>query len=125
MPRYNAERYAGAKDAVLKWICEQSAAICNHPDVFSCTWVARGVNITLYMARKCMRDLAEDGYVKKSHEGGWSDWTGEIYCIHGYTLTQKGVEHPYYQRRLNEDMDWWNRAIKGEFDDEQEMRLLC
>lgn len=113
-----ADRYAWAKDACLKWICEHSAAICEHPTVFSCTWIAKGLNLTNYLARKCMRDLAAEGYVKRSHEGGWSDWTDQIYCIHGYELTKKGAEHPYYKRRLKEDMDWWNRAMKGEFDDE-------
>ena len=35
------------KDDALKWICEQSAEISDHPDVFSCTWIAKGTHESL------------------------------------------------------------------------------
>ena len=61
---------AEMKDDALKWICERAAAICNHPDVFSCTWIADGIHESVYKVRKYMKELEADGYVRKDHEGG-------------------------------------------------------
>lgn len=109
------------KDDALKWICRQSAAICNHPDVFSCTWIAKGIHESVYKVRKCMKELESDGYVKKDHEGGISDWTSEIYCIHGYSLTEKGCEHKYYKDAYDKDVEWWNKHLR-ESEGEHEQR---
>lgn len=109
------------KDDALKWICEQSAAICNHPDVFPCTWIASGIHESVYKVRKCMKELEADGYVKKDHEGGVYYWTGKIYCIHGYSLTVKGCEHKYYKDAYNKDVEWWDKHIR-ESEEEHEQR---
>ena len=86
------------KDDALKWICERSASISDHPDVFSCTWIAKGIHESVYKVRKYMKELEADGYVRKDHEGGIDDWTNEIYYIHGYSLTEKG-HNRYFIRK--------------------------
>ena len=53
------------KDDALKWICERSASISDHPDVFSCTWIAKGIHESVYKVRKYMKELETDGYVRK------------------------------------------------------------
>ena len=45
------------KDDALKWICERSASISDHPDVFSCTWIAKGIHESVYKVRKYMKEL--------------------------------------------------------------------
>ena len=99
------------KDDVLKWICEQSASISNHPNVFSCTWIANRIHESVYKVRKYMKELEADGYVRKDHEGGVDEWTCEIYCIHGYSLTGKGYEHKYYKDAYNREVEWWEKHI--------------
>ena len=99
-----------AKEEALKWIAEQTAAICNHPYVFSCTWIAKGINESVYKVRKYMKELEKEGYVKKSHEGGYDDWSGRIYCIHGYALTKKGSETDYYKEKHQTEVEYWNKA---------------
>lgn len=100
------------KDDALRYICLRSAAICEHGYVFPCTTIATGIKESVYKVRKYMKELAKEGYVVKSHEGGYSDWLGWIYCVHGYELTAKGTEHPYYQNELKAQMDWWEHALK-------------
>lgn len=95
------------KEQALKWIAEQSAAICNHPNVFPCTQIAKGIGEKTYKVRQYMKELEKDGYVSKSHEGGYDDWFDRIFCIHGYSLTQKGSETPFYKDRYESDMKFW------------------
>ena len=100
-----------AKEDALKWIAEQSAAICNHPYVFPCTWIAKDIGESVYKVRKYMKELEAEGYVKKDHEGGVDDWSATIYCIHGYSLTKKGTETQYYKDKYEEDKAWWAKHI--------------
>ncbi len=100
------------KEAALKWLAEQSASICMHPDVYPCTWIAEGIGQSVRKVRSWMRELEAEGFVKKCHEGGIDDWTGEIYCIHGYALTRKGKATPYYQEAYKREVDWINRALQ-------------
>ena len=102
------------KDKVLKCICEHDALIDNHPEVFPCTWISKYINESVYKVRKCMKELESDGYVKKSSEGGFDDGSCEIYCIHGYALTEKGYEHKYYKDALEKEIEWWNKQNKKE-----------
>lgn len=99
-------------DKCLKWICEQDASICNHPSTlicnhpstFSCTWIAEDTGIPVRKVRKIMKQLAADGYVFKNSEGGWDEWNGKLYCIHGYSVTKKAMQHEYWQNRYQEDV---------------------
>ena len=97
------------KDDALKWICEQSAAISNHPDVFSCTWIAEGIHESVYKVRKYMKELEAGGCVEKDYEGGIDYSTNKIYCIHGYSLTVKGREHKYYKGEYEKEVRWWDK----------------
>lgn len=96
-----------AKEDALKWIAEQTAAISNHPYVFSCTWIAKSIGESVHKVRKYMKELEKEGYVKKDHEGGYSEYTGNIYCIHGYSLTEKGAETEYYKDKEKAEMEYW------------------
>lgn len=105
-----------AKEDALKWVAEQTAAICNHPNVFPCTQIAKELNESLYKVRKYMKELESEGYVKKSYEGGYDDWTDRIYCIHGYSLTEKGADTEYYKDRYDIDVEYWNSVCNKEKD---------
>ena len=98
-------------DKCLKWICEQDASICDHPSVFSCTWIAEGTGIPVRKVRKIMKQLAADGYVFKNSEGGWDEWHGKLYCIHGYSVTKKATQLEYWQKRYQEDVAYWEDAM--------------
>ena len=102
------------KDKVLKYICEHDALIDGYPKVFPCTCISKYINESVYKVRKCMKELESDGYVKKSSEGGFDDGSCEIYCIHGYSLTEKGHNHKYYKDALEKEIEWWNKQNKKE-----------
>ena len=86
------------KDKVLKCICEHDALIDGYPKVFPCTCISKYIDESVYKVRKCMKELESDGYVKKSSEGGLDYWSCKIYCIHGYSLTEKG-HNRYFIRK--------------------------
>lgn len=96
----------------LKWICEEDAKIpvCLSYDggVYPCTWIAKDLGISVWKVRRIMKRLEAEGYVVKDHVGGWDEWTGNLYCIHGYSITQKAA-----------DTDWWKNKRKLE---EEEIR---
>ena len=101
---------SNGKQEVLKWICEQSAAICNHPYVFSCTWIADGIKQPVRKVRKWMKELEIEGFVRNSHEKRYDDWNDCIYCIYGYSLTAKGKELEYYKEKYRQEIEWWNKV---------------
>lgn len=100
-----------AKEDALKWIAEQSAAICNHPDTFPCTWIANCIGESVYKVRKYMKQLEAEGYVTKNHEGVYDDYNDRVFCLHGYSLTAKGTETQYYKDKYEEDKKWWAEHI--------------
>lgn len=102
-----------AKEDALKWIAQQSAAVWNHADVFPCTRIAEGIGESVYKVRQYMKALMEEGYVTKAYEGGYNDWTDRVYCIHGYALTQKGADTPYYKDKYDAEVEWWNSRINS------------
>lgn len=98
------------KEAALKWICEQSAAICNHPHVFSCTWIAKDIGHPVQKVRQWMKELESDEFVHKSHGKVYDYWNDCTYCIHGYSLTEKGKELEYYKEKYRQEIEWWNKV---------------
>lgn len=99
------------KEAAMKWICKQSASICDHPCVFSCTWIAKDIGYPVRKVRQWMKELSAEGFVRKSHEGGYDDWNDCIYCIHGYSLTKKGRELEYYKEKYQQEIEYWNESL--------------
>lgn len=99
------------KEKTLRWVAEQTACICIHPYVFPCTVVAKSINESVYKVRKWMKELENDGYVKKDYEGGYDEYSGVIYCIHGYSLTEKGKETEYYKDKYKKELQWWTSRL--------------
>ena len=97
----------------LKWICEEDAAICNHPYVYPCSWCAEVTGIPVKKVRKIMKQLEAEGYVVKDYEGGWDEWNGKLYCIHGYSVTEKGRQTKYWQEKDHADREYWDRSVNG------------
>jgi hypothetical protein len=59
-----------------------------------------------------MKQLEVYGYVKKDSEGGYSDWTDRIYCIHGYSVTEKGRNTDYWKEQARKEREWIENSLK-------------
>ena len=92
------------KEKALKWIAEQSAAICNHPDVFSCTWIAKDIGEPVRKVRKYMKELEAEGYVKKAHEYGYTGDLEDTLDALGYTAEEINADERLL-RGLNKAAD--------------------
>ena len=88
-----------AKEQALQWIAEESATVFHSFRVFPCTQIANGIGESVNKVRGYMKELQQEGLVIKAHEGGYDEWSDRIYCNHGYRLTKKGAESPFYKDR--------------------------
>ena len=68
------------------------------------TYISKKYNISLYKARKYMKELQAEGLVKKSYIGGF-DWENNDYpyCYHGYKLTDKAKETDLFKQIYTEN----------------------
>lgn len=99
-------------DSVLKFFCESDAMICRHPYVFPCTWCAESLKISLYRVRKAVKQLVTDGYLVKDSEGGWDEWSGHIYCLRGYSLTEKARQHQFWKDMNESEIRYWDGTMQ-------------
>lgn len=76
-------------------------------DVISMTYMSKKLGISYYKSRKIMKELEEEGLVKKDTWNGGFETpyeNGEIFddsfhpALHGWNLTEKGRSTEQYQR---------------------------
>lgn len=97
------------------WICDQSTNYgCPHPFVYSATWCSAGTGLSLKRVRDAFKRLVNAGYVKKDYEGGWDDWNERLYCIHGYSLTEKGRNTSIWKRFDREEIEYIERSLRSD-----------
>ena len=89
-----------SKRTTLKAICENDAAIADHWFPISTKQISKETRLPITRVRESLKELCEEGLVKKDYVGGQDD-DGKVFCIHGYVLTEKGEEDPYF-REANE-----------------------
>lgn len=97
------------KEQCFMYLCNLIAALCYHPDVFPCKVISQGTHLGIRDVRKYMHELQDDGLVIYAHDGGFDTFNERPYCYHGYTLTAKGYDHPYYKEAYEEEVRWINR----------------
>ncbi len=106
------------KDGYFNEFCRIFADSVSCPpfiDIITITYMSEKLGLTYYTSRKIMKELEEEGFVKKSTWGGGfetPDEYGEIFddsfhpALHGWSLTEKGESTEQYQReqkRINEE----------------------
>lgn len=87
---------------VLSKICSHSVDIMNGwmplPSTFLCTVC----NFTLYKTRKILKSLKEQGLIVSDR---YYDQTedGNIFCLNGYILTEKGMKTEEYKNEYDKE----------------------
>ena len=82
-----------AKNVILYTIMDSCSGFFSYP-VTSRT-IAKETRIPIRLVYETLSYLIEQDLVRKTHYGGLSE--EGPYCIHGYGLTRKAMEHPYYK----------------------------
>ena len=67
--------------------------------------------LTLYTVRKYVKELCDEGYLKKAYYGGSTE-DGIPYCTHGYLLTNKAKMTDTF-KRIREELDKYWKDKEG------------
>lgn len=67
------------------------------PKIYSIKRLADRMNCSEYMVRKRIKELEAEGLVCKDYDGG-QDEDGNVYCYHGWSITEKAVKTELYKR---------------------------
>lgn len=98
------------RDKCLKCWCELSARIDNSSNTIPCTSISKITGISKEVVRKIAKELERDGYIVKEHDGGFDEDSGRVYCIHGYCITNKGMELEWYKDKYKKEIEYWNNV---------------
>jgi hypothetical protein len=61
-----------------------------------------------------MKRLAAYGYVEKGFEGGYNDWFERVYCIHGYSVTDKGRATAIWKAYETAEIERIERSLRDD-----------
>jgi predicted ArsR family transcriptional regulator len=78
---------------------------------FPSTMIAKQLNISVGKVRYQLKKLKDQGLVANDSHGGQTE-DGEVYCINGFTITDKAKETEEYKKALLEE----KRICKKIFD---------
>lgn len=114
----NYHTVGDCKVKMLKTIMEHECACTSGSWVpVSAKSLARQLKLPVELARKTAKFLTENGFIVKDHYGGM-DEDGQVFCYHGYCLTDKARELEVYEEIQKAEYSYINRMLKGEFDGE-------
>lgn len=95
---YNEGLIVELKDKIFRSYCSISSDImaAGHC-ILSSKYIAKRYNITLYRARKIIKELVADGLLVADYEGGYSDWDCMVHCYRGYRVTKRATQTREYK----------------------------
>ena len=103
------------KDQIFDYYCKRISSFMNPVGVVPSTEIAKEFKLTIYRARKYIRELVDDGLLESKIEVlYYPAWDDEWYppCIHrGYALTKKGLDSDNYKKYEAEQREFWNRRF--------------
>lgn len=87
------------KEQIYRGYCLTTSNIINAGhDIIPSTSISKWFNISLYKARKIIKELIKEGLLEAGTEGGYDDYACQIYCVRGYRLTNKGRSTTIYKQ---------------------------
>lgn len=66
------------------------------------TAIAKQMNISVGKVRYMLKKLKEQGLVESFREGGQTE-EGQVYCMHGFGITEKAKETEEYKKAFDEE----------------------
>lgn len=84
---------------VFRYYCNVAVGIMNYFNVIPATKVADKLHISNYKARKLIKELVSEGLLEPTFDGGYDEECG-VFCIRGYSVTNKGKESIIFKKAL-------------------------
>ena len=98
------------------WICNQDTNYwCVHVSVYSCKHCAECTGLSLKRVRDAMKRLAQYGYVKLDHDGGYDEWYERLYCVRGYAVTRKGRDTAIWKNIERKAIEEIERSLRNDY----------
>lgn len=89
---------------VLYQLCRHCVGIMDGWHPYSSTDIARCLGISKGKAYYQLKKLKEQGLVKSCKEGGQTEY-GDVFCLRGFTVTDKAKETEEYKMALQEEAE--------------------
>lgn len=117
-------------DEILLKLCRHNVSIMDGWHPFPATCISRELGISIGKVRYHLKKLKEKGLVESVCEGGMTE-DGEVYCLHGWHITDKAKETSEYKEAARKERDicmkcfGWDCGIKvGEQDSENNTEFV-
>lgn len=99
------------KDDILQIVCAQALDLMDFAIPVSCTCIAQRLGISVYAVRKCIHELAHEGYVEKGSYvyAPKDDVPRPPY--NGWFMTTKAEETEAFKKAYKQEIDIRNRVF--------------
>lgn len=91
-------------DDILYILCRHCVSIMDGWHPFPSNCISRVLDIPLGKVRYHLRKLKEQGIVISCHEGGQTE-DGEVYCLWGWSITEKAFTTKEYIKAYGEERE--------------------
>lgn len=98
------QRWVNRMDEILLKLCRHNTSIMDGWHPFPATCISKSLGIPVGKVRYHLKKLKEKGLVESVREGGMTE-DGEVYCLHGWHITDRAKETAEYKRAVREERD--------------------
>lgn len=89
-------------DEILYTLCRQNVRIMDGWHPFPATAIAKTLDMSVNKVRYHLRKLKQQGIVDSIREGGMTEY-GEVFCYHGWHITEKAYDTNEYKKAHGEE----------------------
>lgn len=89
-------------DKILYTLCRHNVGIMDGWHPFPATTISQILEINVGQVRYHLKKLKEKGLVNSCHEGGMTE-DGEVFCLWGWTITEKAIKTEEYRKAYEEE----------------------
>lgn len=87
------------KERIFRTYCSVDCDIMNKGyNIIPSTIIAKYHHCSLYMARKLINELVQEGLLEKGRDGGYDEYSEQVFNIVGYKITLKGRQTQTYKQ---------------------------
>lgn len=91
-------------NVVLYALCRHCVNIMDGWHPYPSTCISQSTNISIGKVRYQLKKLKESGLIESFKEGGQTE-DGEVFCLHGYGITDKAKQTKEYKKAFKEEKE--------------------
>ena len=111
-------------DEILYYLCRHCVSIDGGWHPFPATIIAKSLNMSIHKVRYHLRKLKKQGLVNSFYEGGQTE-DGDIFCIWGWTVTDKAFNTSEYQKAHEEERELCKKCFDIDIGEVQQFESLA